>query len=338
MHEQPEDIPKVAVSTTVETSTQVGELMVAFAKAQAEMENPELDRYNKFYNSRFPSLVAVRNATVPVLAKHGITTMQLPEFTEGLVRCITLLWCGEQYLRHTVTCPVVRTRNIDGVSGQIVPVEHLNDQDYAGVFTYLRRISLQALCLVAGEEDDDGEREAGRDGHADARGRSGTIVRPATHRRENTAPAATHATDPRQLLLKEIEARCERFISPRKHTGMHKAIYYASFHVQTPGHIQTQPLEVLEAGIGLYRLLTEQVETWDRKVIDPDPWIAEQQRKIALEAGAQETVPAGVDPETGEDHRLDSALGWATADERTAHAAEERLALADADHGLTDTV
>jgi hypothetical protein len=336
MHEQTEETPKVAASTTVETSAQVGELMVAFAKAQAEMENPDLDRTNKFYNSRFPSLVAVRNATVPVLAKHGITTMQLPEFTAGLVRCVTLFWCGEQYLRHTVTCPVVRTRNIDGVSGQIVPVEHLNDQDYAGVFTYLRRISLQAICLVAGEEDDDGEREAGRDEHANARGRSGTIVRPATHRRENTAPAATHVNDPRQLLLKEIEARCERFISPRKHTGMHKAIYYASFHVQTPGHIQTQPLEVLEAGIGLYRHLTERVETWDRKVIDPDAWIADQQRDIAREVAAEALPPDGVDPDTGEDHRLDSALGWATVDERKAH--EERLAMAEAAHGLAETL
>jgi ERF superfamily protein len=326
MHAETKDTPTVAANTTVETSAQVGELMVALAKAQAEMDNPDLDKVNKFYNSRFPSLVAIRNVTIPALAKHGITTMQLPEFSEGLVRCITILWCGEQYLRHTVTCPIIKTRNMDGVGGQIVPVENLNHQDYAGVFTYLRRISLQAICLVAGEEDDDGERVTGRDSHADPHERRGTLVRPAPPRREDTAPAAPRATDPRQILLKEIEARCERFISPRKDTGMHKAIYQASFHVQTPGHIQTQPLEVLEAGIGLYRRLTDQVKTWDRKVSDPDAWIADQQRKRALEAGTQETVPVGVDPETGEDHRLDIALGWATANERTTDAADARQA------------
>jgi ERF superfamily protein len=328
MDEETERTANVAPGTAVEYSAQVGELMVALAKAQAEMDNPDLDRNNTYFTSRYPSLAAVRNATVPVLAKHGISTMQLPDFHEGLVRCITILWCGEQYLRHTVTCPIVKTRTKDGVSGQTVAVENLNHQDYAGVFTYLRRISLQAICLVAGEEDDDGERAVGRDGHADAHARSGTIVRPATPRREETASAATPATDPRQVLLKEIESRCERFISPRKHTGMHKAIYHASFHVQTPGHIQTQPLEVLEAGIGLYRHLTARVGTWDRKVIDPDAWIAEQQREIAREVDAalQEDPPDGVDPETGEDHRLDVALGWATPDERKVYAAEERQA------------
>jgi hypothetical protein len=321
MYEEMEGTPNVAARPAVESSAQVGDLMIALAKAQAEMANAETDSTN-YFRKRYSSLAATRDATVPVLARHGIAVTQFQDGAEaGWTGCITILWYENQYVKSTVRCRVIRSER----GGAPIPIEALTHIDYTAVFSYLKRAALKAICGIADDADEEEERTGGR---SDGYERSGTIVRPATPRREETVSAATPATDPRQVLLKEIEARCERYISPRKHTGMHKAIYYASFHVQTPGHIQTQPLEVLEAGISLYRHLTERVPTWERKVIDPDAWIAEQQREIAheVDAALQEDPPDGVDPETGEDHRLDVALGWATPDERKAYAAEERQA------------
>lgn len=48
------------------------QLFEALAAAQAEMKNPPLDAVNPHFRARFSSLPAVRDAVVPVLAKHEI--------------------------------------------------------------------------------------------------------------------------------------------------------------------------------------------------------------------------------------------------------------------------
>lgn len=321
-------------------SARVGDLMRALSLAQAEMVNPDHDSTN-YYGKGYASMAAVRNAVMPPLTKHGIAVTQFPDFPEGFARCITLLWYGDQYLRHEVSCRVVKTTTEwkDRVKMSItVPVAELTHQDSTGPFSYLRRIALKAIAGIADEEDEEGEKAGGKptpqrervvahesEDEAGSQQRA-PRERPSTHPRPTAAEeVSTQVETARQALLSEIWNLYKEAIQPLRHAGMHKALFFHSFHLDKPEHIKEQSLETLEAGIALYRHLTAQLRTWDRSV-KPDEWIAVQQRQLATQALSEVVVPEGFDVETGEDHR-DMPTGWLTEDEQREQQAQEEAAL-----------
>jgi hypothetical protein len=115
-------------------------------------------------------------------------------------------------------------------------------------------------------------------------------------------------------------------IAPRKHHGMHKAIVFHSFGLESPGQIQGQPDAILDKGMPLYRELTARLPGWDGQM-HPDAWIAEQLRLIATHTLLPGTVPDGVSPVTGQGEDIGekdedtSAIAphvFATAQERAA--------------------
>lgn len=53
-------------------SENCAEISAALAAAQAEMKNPSFDSTNPHFRNKFASLAAIRNAVVPVFAKHGL--------------------------------------------------------------------------------------------------------------------------------------------------------------------------------------------------------------------------------------------------------------------------
>lgn len=117
-------------------------LNAAFAKARAEIHNPPLDSENPHFRSKFSSLTAVINATIPVLAKHGIAVTQETEFGDGGVTVYTTLLhsSGEE-----------RTSR-----GLFVPATKLDAHGIISATTYGRRVQLATVLGVAGEADDDG--------------------------------------------------------------------------------------------------------------------------------------------------------------------------------------
>jgi hypothetical protein len=123
-------------------TVRLGEIAAAFAKAQLEMKNPGFDATNPFYKSKFASLAAVRNAVVPLLAKHNICMAQDLTTGEGTISCATILThaSGQQMRFGPLTLPVGKE----------------DAQGYAAAGTYAKRISLQSVCGVVGDEDDDG--------------------------------------------------------------------------------------------------------------------------------------------------------------------------------------
>jgi ERF superfamily protein len=269
-------------TTTQEWSPDVGDLMIALAKAQAEMSNPDTDKPNNF-GTHYASLAAVRNAVVPVLAKHGIATTQLPTpFREGYAGCVTILWHGSQYLKSTIMCKVIRF--VSG--GAITLPANLSHTDYTAVFSYLRRTGLKALVCVADETDEDEERHLNKDGQREAR----------DDRRQRPAPPipdmieqtpAMRAEGRRLDLLDEVATLYKQHIMPLKHAGMHKAIFLSCFALDKPEKIKEQSLETFERGMPLYRRLTAALPTWHRNVTpSPDAWIREQERLFAAEDAA----------------------------------------------------
>lgn len=125
-------------------------LAAALAKANAEIHNPSFDKENPHFRSKFASLAAVRNALVPIYAKHGLSIIQdLQTTSEGAVACYTTILhaSGEE---KTFGPLIIKPTKPDA-------------QGIGAAGTYAKRIALQGVACVVGDDDDDGEAAVGRD-------------------------------------------------------------------------------------------------------------------------------------------------------------------------------
>lgn len=123
-------------------------IAAALSKAQTEMSNPGFDSTNPHFRNKFASLAAVRNAVVPVMAKHGIFVSQDLCSVEGSVSCLTILTHSSgQQMRFG---PLV------------LPVSKNDAQGFGSAATYARRYSLMAVAGVVGDDDDDANAATGK--------------------------------------------------------------------------------------------------------------------------------------------------------------------------------
>jgi len=129
-------------------SEQCDAISKALAAAQLEMKNPSFDSTNPHFRNKFASLAAIRNAVVPVFAKHGLSVMQELTSVEDGVACLTVV-------QHE--------------SGQwlefgpfVMPVSKSDAQGFGSASTYCKRYSLQSVAAIVGDEDDDGNEAAAK--------------------------------------------------------------------------------------------------------------------------------------------------------------------------------
>ena len=115
-------------------------LVEALANAQSEMRNPAFDKVNPHFKSKFASLAAVRDAVVPVLARHGVAMTQTYDLRDGAQVLLTTLYKGGETIVSAVPLPAYQ-----------------QSQQWASATTYIRRVSLMAIAGVCGDEDDDAE-------------------------------------------------------------------------------------------------------------------------------------------------------------------------------------
>ena len=64
----------------------------AVAAAQLEMQNPGFDMVNPHFRNKYASLAAVRDAVIPVFAKHGVALIQDLKTGERSVSVTTHLY------------------------------------------------------------------------------------------------------------------------------------------------------------------------------------------------------------------------------------------------------
>lgn len=124
-------------------SDQIGELMGALAKAQAEFTFASKDSKNPAFGSSYADLASNIVAVRPALSKHGIAFLQFDEsdVERQTASVTTSLHFGEQWISITAEAPAV------GLKG-------FNVQSLGAAWTYLRRYTLQALCGLASDDDD----------------------------------------------------------------------------------------------------------------------------------------------------------------------------------------
>ena len=112
------------------------------------MDDATKDRENPHFRSKYADLAAVRKVTRPVLAKHGLSVVQLPMPTEtGVVLQTRLLHASGEFIEGEL--PLV--------------TQGIGMQGIVSAITYGRRTSLQAVLGIAADDDDDGEAAQGRD-------------------------------------------------------------------------------------------------------------------------------------------------------------------------------
>jgi hypothetical protein len=136
-------------------SEQVGDLVAALAKAQAEFTPALKDSKNPYYNSKYADLAAVIGAVRPSLNKHGIVLMQ--DISADLERQVAIvktgLYCGEQFFEIEIEAPAKGQSKKDeqsGLAGTKFDVQTIG----AGTL-YLRRYSVAAICGLAAEDDEE---------------------------------------------------------------------------------------------------------------------------------------------------------------------------------------
>lgn len=121
--------------------SELNEIASALAKAQTEMSNPKLDSMNPHFRSKFASLAAVRDAVVPILAKHGLFVAQNLTNTDDGVACTTIIThsSGQQMTFGPINMPATK-RDAQGLGSAA---------------TYARRYALMATFCIVGDTDDD---------------------------------------------------------------------------------------------------------------------------------------------------------------------------------------
>jgi hypothetical protein len=131
---------------------QTPSLAASLAKAQSEIQNPKFDSMNPHFKSKFASLAAVRNAIIPVFARHGLSVVQDLQATDRGISCLTILLhsSGERM----------------DIGPLVMPASKADAQGFGSAATYARRYALLAMAGVAGEEDDDGNAASKPNGSA----------------------------------------------------------------------------------------------------------------------------------------------------------------------------
>lgn len=123
-------------------SESLDKIFPALVAAQAEFPPIPKDGYNPHFKSKFSSLSAVRNATTPVLAKHGLGVLQFPTTTQdGKPGLMT-------WLIH---------ESGQWINGEtVLELSKHDPQSQGGAITYLRRYAWTAALGLVADEDDDG--------------------------------------------------------------------------------------------------------------------------------------------------------------------------------------
>jgi hypothetical protein len=124
-------------------SATIGNLMLALAAAQGEMANPEKSLTNPHFKSKYADITGGIEAVRGPLSKHKIAFIQTTRMEGDVLVLETTLAHAESGEWISSEAPVIR-----------LPAR---PQETMAAMTYYRRMSLFAICGIAGDmPDDDG--------------------------------------------------------------------------------------------------------------------------------------------------------------------------------------
>lgn len=128
-------------------SDNIASLAAALSKAQAEMPAAQMNATNPFLKNKYADLGSVIETARPVLAKHGLSVVQLPIGDGGRIGVETvLLHESGEWVSNELTLDAAdeKGKSAAQVAGSII--------------SYLRRYSLSAALGIYADEDTDGNK------------------------------------------------------------------------------------------------------------------------------------------------------------------------------------
>jgi hypothetical protein len=138
----------------LETSSQIELLAAALAAFHAECPSITKNTMNPLFSKKYADLSDITSIVNPVLAKNGLTVLQVPVGDEQLM---TMLLHGSgQYIRSTANLHCMDSVIRRGKDGN--DVRGVKPQDYGSALTYQRRYALSAILNLCIDDDDDGNR------------------------------------------------------------------------------------------------------------------------------------------------------------------------------------
>ena len=123
-------------------SESIKEIAAAMAKFQADVKNPTNSASNPFFKSKYAPLNEILNDVRPLLAKYGLSVLQMPSGDDSEVHITTLLM--HQSGEWIESCPL-----------KMKPAKN-DPQGIGSAITYGRRYALAAILGISSEDDDDG--------------------------------------------------------------------------------------------------------------------------------------------------------------------------------------
>lgn len=123
----------------MKTSESTKALSAAMSKAQANMTGATKSKENPFFKNQYADLTEVIAAVSKPFAENGLSFVQSPGFSDGMVEVTTRIMheSGEW---------------IEGVTA--LPPTKADAQGYGSAITYARRYGLQAMAGVPAVDDD----------------------------------------------------------------------------------------------------------------------------------------------------------------------------------------
>lgn len=145
----PENVTEIEFTSTkiFGDLEQTKAMFTDYGKYFGEVTNPKNTKVNPFHKSNYAPLDEVMNTIRPVMAKYGLSLIQIPTIKNGKVLINSMLThkSGAYMTFESLEMPMQKT----------------DAQGIGGAITYGRRYNASAIGGVMSEEDDDGNSASG---------------------------------------------------------------------------------------------------------------------------------------------------------------------------------
>lgn len=130
----------------------IDQITAALSAFQGEVKQPELNKENPYFKSRYVDLSGVLKAAQPILSKHGLCVAQIINGGD----LITLLSHKSGQWFKSI-CPIGNYKN---------------QQERGSAITYTKRYAICAILGIAADTDDDGNSATDADKKSGGMGKS----------------------------------------------------------------------------------------------------------------------------------------------------------------------
>ena len=126
----------------MKTSESIVKISSALVQMQSETSHATFDSLNPHFKNKYASLAEVIDTIKPALAKYGLCVIQLPFYRQdvGFMLVTRIMHESGEWIETEV---------------MLNPTKN-DPQGLGSSITYMRRYTLPGVCLIASDEDDDG--------------------------------------------------------------------------------------------------------------------------------------------------------------------------------------